>query len=115
LGWYCCGDKPTTDDLNIHKQVSFLEIATLKAEVRQLLSYNENPLFLQITPDSVTHGKELPVVVYECITEIVNNQSQSLFIRCPYRIETGEAERVAVDHAAKPSGQGAGAENAGAA
>jgi COP9 signalosome complex subunit 6 len=79
----------------------------------QLLPYNENPLFLQLSPDSVTHGKELPVGIYECITEIVNNHSQSLFIRAPYRVETGEAERVAVDHAAKPSGQGAGAENAG--
>lgn len=73
-----------------------------------MMAYNETPLFLQLSPDSVTHGKDLPVTIYESVTEIVDNQPQTKFIVAPYRVETGEAERVAVDHASKSTSAGAG-------
>jgi len=79
--------------------------------VNQLLVYNENPLFLQLAPSSLSYGKELPLTIYELNTEIIDNLPASLFIKAPYRVETGEAERIAVDHAAKPSGQGADSES----
>lgn len=71
-------------------------------------TYNETPLFLQLSPDSVSHGKELPVTIFESVTEIIDNAPQTKFIVAPYRIETGEAERVAVDHASKSTSAGTG-------
>lgn len=87
LGWYSTGDSPSADDLRIHQQ---------------LFAYNENPLFLQLSPDAPT-GKDLPLVIYESATEIVDNNQETLFVVAPYKVETGEAERVAVDHVNKPT------------
>ena len=73
-----------------------------------MLAYNETPMFLQLSPDSIAGNKDLPVTIYESITEIINNQPQTKFIVAPYRVETGEAERVAVDHASKSTSAGTG-------
>lgn len=73
-----------------------------------MLAYNETPMFLQLSPDAITGSKDLPVTIYESITEIISNQPQTKFIVAPYRVETGEAERVAVDHASKSSSAGTG-------
>lgn len=48
-------------------------------------------------------GKDLPVTVYESTMEIVDSAPQVVFRAVDYEIETGEAERVAVDHASKAS------------
>ena len=84
LGWYSIGDEPTPEDLALHKQ--FIE-------------YNETPLFMQLSRKAVT--KDLPVTIYETNVEIVNNEPVTVWVKASYEIETGEAERVAVDHASK--------------
>ncbi|SPO21246.1 related to COP9 signalosome complex subunit 6 [Ustilago trichophora] len=98
LGWYTIGDVPTPQDLEIHKQ---------------LLAYNETPLFVQLhqTVASFENAEvngELPIRVYESVVELVQGETTNFFIPAGYKIETGEAERIAVDHASK-----AGAESGG--
>ncbi|CAH1767724.1 5663_t:CDS:2 [Entrophospora sp. SA101] len=54
---------------------------------------------IEIHKQMVT-SKNLPITVYESIIDIINGQAQTLFIKSQYKIETGEAERIAVDHVA---------------
>lgn len=85
------GAQPTLAEIDIHKQ--FLE-------------NNESPLFLQLDPASLhkdDRSRSLPVSLYESTIEVIGGQPQTLFIRSQYKIETGEAERIAVDHVSKPS------------
>lgn len=98
LGWYTIGDIPTPQDLEVHKQ---------------LLAYNETPLLVQLhqTVSSFENAEvngELPIRVYESVTELVQGETTNFFVPAGYKIETGEAERIAVDHASK-----AGAESGG--
>lgn len=65
-----------------------------------MIEYNESPLFLQLNPVAPNTSKEFPVALYESIIDIVNGQAQLLFLRSQYKFETGEAERIAVDHVA---------------
>lgn len=91
LGWYTVGEVPTPRDLEIHKQ---------------LLAYNETPLLVQLSQtvasfeNAETTG-ELPIRVYESVVEVVQGETASFFVPAGYKIETGEAERIAVDHASK--------------
>ncbi len=98
LGWYTIGDVPTAQDLDIHKQ---------------LLAYNETPLLVQLsqtvsTFENAEVNGELPIRVYESVVELVQGETTNFFVPAGYKIETGEAERIAVDHASK-----AGAESGG--
>lgn len=88
MGWYALGTAPTEADLKIQEQ--FLEI-------------NESSLFLQLDPSLERNSKEFPVSVYESAMDIVGGETRLLFIKANYKIETNEAERVAVDHVAKAS------------
>ncbi|KAF9158940.1 COP9 signalosome complex subunit 6 [Actinomortierella ambigua] len=86
LGWYTIGYRPTLIDIDV---------------LQQLMAYNESPLFLQLDPNEIpTPSRSLPITLYESITEIVDGQPQPMFIKANYRVETGEAERIAVDHLA---------------
>ncbi|KAJ3327644.1 COP9 signalosome complex subunit 6 [Blyttiomyces sp. JEL0837] len=85
LGWYSVGVKPTAADIHVHQQ--FLE-------------HNENPLFLQLNPSIVLTSRDLPINIYESIRDIADDSSNMLFIKTNFKIETGEAERIAVDHVA---------------
>jgi COP9 signalosome complex subunit 6 len=89
MGWYALGTSPTASDIQIHTQ--FFDL-------------NESPLFLQLDPNSLTGGhKELPLGIYESLIDIIDGQAQAVFVRAQYKISTGEAERIAVDHASRPS------------
>jgi len=89
MGWYALGSNPTSSDIQVHTQ--FFDI-------------NESPLFLQLNPNSLTNGnKELPLGIYESLIDIIDGQAQAVFVRSQYKIATGEAERIAVDHASRPS------------
>ncbi|RUS30626.1 hypothetical protein BC938DRAFT_479148 [Jimgerdemannia flammicorona] len=97
LGWYSIGSHPTVQEIDIHKQ---------------FMDNNESPLFLQLDPASLNKerdgakdkSKSLPVSVYESTIEVLGGgQPRSLFIRSQYKIETGEAERIAVDQLSKPT------------
>ncbi|RIB24156.1 COP9 signalosome complex subunit 6A [Gigaspora rosea] len=85
LGWYTMGPYPTEADIEIHKQ---------------MMEFNESPLFLQMNPFEMVTSKNLPITVYESIIDIIEGQAHTLFIKSQYKIETGEAERIAVDHVA---------------
>jgi len=97
LGWYSTGDRVSPADIEIHKQ---------------LLDFNESPLYLLLDtvacarPDT----KDLPVHLFDTELRLINDQPTQVFAKVPYRIETGDAERVSVDHVARitPSGTGSG-------
>eukprot|EP01132_Coremiostelium_polycephalum_P007475 gene7475-9185_t len=93
LGWYSTGSKVSKDDINLHKQI---------------LELNESPLYLMLdTQAAFTQTvKDLPIVIYESELHIVNDQPTTLFVKAPYKIQTGESERIGVNHIAKvtPSG-----------
>lgn len=84
----------------------------------QLLQYNEAPLFLQFSPTNArmaeaTASGDLPLSIYESIVEIVKGETRHFFVPAGYRIDTGEAERIAVDHVSKQSAPGADHDGAG--
>jgi len=95
LGWYSTGSEVLPNDLELNKQV---------------LPFNESPLYLLLDPSTSKHHKELPVTIYESELRIVNDVPTMVFSKAPYKIETGEAERIAVDHIAhvSPSGTSEG-------
>lgn len=77
----------------------------------QFLELNESSLFLQLDPVALSKGsKEFPVTIYESTMDMVQDQVRLVFVKVSYKVETGEAERVAVDHVAKPSVSGGGAD-----
>lgn len=93
LGWYSTGDKITAREQEIHKLMT---------------AYNESPLFLQLDPTINPTQRDLPVYIYDSEVHIVKDQPLLLFSKTPYKIETGEAERISVDHVAHLlSGSGA--------
>ncbi|KJE90937.1 Mov34/MPN/PAD-1 family protein [Capsaspora owczarzaki ATCC 30864] len=65
---------------------------------------NETPLYLQLNPAGTATAKDVPVSIFESVIDMVNGQPQMLFIPVSYRVESGEAERISVDHVAKSSG-----------
>jgi len=95
LGWYSTGPKVVPADMVIHKQVS---------------EYNENPLYLQLDAAGCASSRELPIFIFESELRLVNEIPTQLFVKMNYKIETGEAERISVDHVAKisPTGTGTG-------
>lgn len=97
LGWYTIGSAPTREDLDVHEQ---------------LLAYHDTPIFVQLNQnvssfETADKDGELPIRVYESVMELVKGESRSLFVPAGYTIETGEAERIAVDYASK-DGAGSG-------
>ncbi|KAI9310169.1 maintenance of mitochondrial structure and function-domain-containing protein [Dichotomocladium elegans] len=89
MGWYTIGTSPTEADLKLQEQ--FLQV-------------NESAIFLQLDPSSGT--RDFPVHIYESTLDIIDQQARLVFVKAPYHVETNEAERVAVDHVAKPSSSG---------
>jgi len=88
LGWYSTGNQVLNSDVNIHKQI---------------MDINESPLYLLMDAVSTmkTTTKDLPITVFESELHMVEDTPTLLFVKIPYKIETGEAERISVDHIAK--------------
>eukprot|EP00029_Vermamoeba_vermiformis_P000889 TRINITY_DN11064_c0_g1_i1.p1 TRINITY_DN11064_c0_g1~~TRINITY_DN11064_c0_g1_i1.p1 ORF type:complete len:307 (-),score=117.14 TRINITY_DN11064_c0_g1_i1:104-1024(-) len=91
LGWYSTGKEAQVSDLDIHKQ---------------LMEYNESPLFLLLDPVPSAEKRELPIVVYETELKVIKDEPTLRFAKVQYKIETGEAERIAVDHVARVGSAG---------
>ncbi|EGC37344.1 hypothetical protein DICPUDRAFT_150096 [Dictyostelium purpureum] len=90
LGWYSTGSEVSKDDILLHKQI---------------LEFNESPLYLML--DTVaSKNKDLPVYIYESELHMVGDEPTTIFVKTPFKIQTGEAERIGVNHIAKvtPSG-----------
>jgi len=99
LGWYSSGDAVHPSDMDIHRSPEITES-------------NESPLYLLLDPVAARkQSKELPIAIYESELHMIDANPTNLFVKVPYKVETGEAERIAVDHVAKISpsgGQGEG-------
>lgn len=84
LGWYSTGKNVESYDLQIHQQVELL---------------NETPLFLLLDPAPAPGSRELPISFFE--TTVVkgakDDKPSLVFTKVAYRVETTEAERIAVD------------------
>jgi COP9 signalosome complex subunit 6 len=76
------------------------------------MDVNENPLYLLLDAASCLRPstKDLPISIYESELHVIQEKPTLMFVKIPYKIETGEAERIAVDHVARvtPSGGGDG-------
>ncbi|KAI8643425.1 COP9 signalosome complex subunit 6 [Parasitella parasitica] len=95
MGWYTLGTAPSEADLKLHEQ--FLQVS-------------ESALFLQMDPRALQPAgvaKDFPVDIYESVIDIVEGHTRLVFIKSTYKVETGEAECIAVDHVAKPSSSSA--------
>ncbi|KAG1517117.1 hypothetical protein G6F53_001620 [Rhizopus delemar] len=54
--------------------------------------------------DLKLHEQQFDIEFYEPIMDMVDgNYTRLVFIKTSYKLETGEAERIAIDHVAKPS------------
>jgi hypothetical protein len=74
-------------------------------DVVQFSLYCSTPLLLILQPihtngSNVTLG-HLPIKAYEPMIEIRDGSSRSLYVEAPFNVETGEAERIAVDTTAR--------------
>lgn len=76
----------------------------------KLSEFNENPLYLTLDTLGAVTSRELPIHIYESELRMVDETPTQLFVKVPYKIETGEAERISVDHIARivPSGVSSG-------
>ena len=71
----------------------------------QFSAYCSTPLLLILQPAdtlgvNVIPG-HLPIKAYEPTIEIRDRSSRSVYIEAPFTVETGEAERIAVDTTAR--------------
>ncbi|RPD63247.1 COP9 signalosome subunit 6 [Lentinus tigrinus ALCF2SS1-7] len=92
IGWYTVAERPIARHIALHEQFT---------------PYSSTPLLLVMQPSTVfaaaadASGQTLPLKAYEPTIEMRDRKSRSVFIEAPYTVETGEAERIAVDWTAK--------------
>lgn len=92
IGWYTVASRPTAQHIALHEQFT---------------AYSSTPLLLLLQPSTVfaassdLTAQTLPIKAYEPTIEIRDRKTRSVFIEAPFTVETGEAERIAVDWAAK--------------
>lgn len=97
IGWYTVSPHPTASHIALQNQFT---------------AYSSNPLLLILQSGGVpgvtqqVENQPLPIKVYEPTVEIRERKSRSMFIEVGYKIETGEAERIAVDWTAKGGARG---------
>ncbi|EGO02785.1 hypothetical protein SERLA73DRAFT_176164 [Serpula lacrymans var. lacrymans S7.3] len=97
IGWYTFAPIPTSRHIALHEQFT---------------KYCSTPLLLILQPSSSSTsssdltGQTLPLKAYEPTTEIRDKKTRSVFIEASFVVETGEAERIAVDWTAKGGGGG---------
>lgn len=91
VGWYSTGSGLHEGDLNLHKT---------------LTEITESPVYVLFDATLNPAMKNLPITVYETELRLVNEVPVQSFAQAQYTIQTGEAERIAVDHVARiyPSG-----------
>ncbi|ESK98213.1 cop9 signalosome subunit 6 [Moniliophthora roreri MCA 2997] len=102
IGWYTVAPQPTSRHIALHAEFT---------------GYCSTPLLLLLQPGTTLTGsvdgksQDLPFKAYEATVEIRERTSRSVFIEAPYTVETGEAERIAVDWTARGGGSGTSLES----
>ncbi|KAF7367238.1 COP9 signalosome complex subunit 6 [Mycena sanguinolenta] len=102
IGWYTVAPLPTQRHIALHEQFT---------------GYCSTPLLLILQPSitlvasSDVNAQNLPFKAYEPTIELRDRKSRSVFIEVPYNVETGEAERIAVDWTARGGGSGTSLES----
>ncbi|THH02497.1 hypothetical protein EW026_g349 [Hermanssonia centrifuga] len=91
IGWYTMAPYPTVQHIALHEQFA---------------AYSSTPLLLILQPStalatSSDNSQSLPFKAFEPTVEIRDRRSRSVFIEAPFTVETGEAERIAVDWTAR--------------
>mmetsp|Transcript_26643 Transcript_26643/g.31434 ORF Transcript_26643/g.31434 Transcript_26643/m.31434 type:complete len:293 (+) Transcript_26643:40-918(+) len=86
IGWYSVGTEVVDLDTMIH---------------REIMKYNESPLFLLMHPSPDPEAKDLPVAIYESEMHTVDEEMKMIFVDCPFQLETTQAERVTMEEVAK--------------
>jgi COP9 signalosome complex subunit 6 len=112
IGWYSVALKPTASHIALHEQVCFIPVYLPPILIsHQFTNYSSTPLLLLLQPASgpistSVNAQTLPFKAYEPTIEIRDRKSRSVFIEAAYNVETGEAERIAVDWTARGGGGG---------
>ncbi|KAI9066712.1 COP9 signalosome subunit 6 [Trametes sanguinea] len=106
IGWYTVAERPTSRHIALHEQVCKYSFTL----------YSSTPLLLVLQPSTVFAASadasgSLPLKAYEPTVEIRDRKTRSVFIEAPFSVETGEAERIAVDYAAKGGSAGTSLES----
>ncbi|KAI0374471.1 COP9 signalosome subunit 6 [Pilatotrama ljubarskyi] len=102
IGWYTVAERPTARHIALNEQFT---------------PYSSTPLLLILQPSTVfaasadASGQSLPLKAYEPTLEIRDRKSRSVFVEVPFSVETGEAERIAVDWTAKGGSGGTSLES----
>ncbi|KAK1232074.1 hypothetical protein PQX77_004792 [Marasmius sp. AFHP31] len=102
IGWYTVAPQPTARHIALHSEFT---------------GYCSTPLLLLLQPGSKLPnsasgtGSDLPFKAYEATVEIRERSSRSVFVEATYKVETGEAERIAVDWTARGGGSGTSLES----
>nr|GAT49708.1 predicted protein [Mycena chlorophos] len=102
IGWYTVAQRPTARHIALHEQFT---------------GYCSTPLLLTLQPamslvaSSDVNAQNLPFKAYEPTIELRDRKSRSVYIEVPYSVETGEAERIAVDWTARGGGSGTSLES----
>ncbi|KAG5728547.1 COP9 signalosome complex subunit 6b [Termitomyces sp. T112] len=101
IGWYTVTAFPTNRHIALHEQFT---------------GFCSTPLLLVLQPNlnlasTSINSQPLPFKAYEPSVEIKERTSRPVFIEVPYKVETGEAERIAVDWTARGGGSGTSLES----
>ena len=116
IGWYTVAPQPTARHIALHSEVRTSYMKTAPSSYfsfsLQFTGYCSTPLLLLLQPGSKlpntanNTGSDLPFKAYEATVEIRERSSRSVFVEANYKVETGEAERIAVDWTARGGGSG---------
>ncbi|KAJ3548332.1 hypothetical protein NM688_g5309 [Phlebia brevispora] len=89
IGWYTVAPHPAAQHIALHEQFT---------------AYSSTPLLLILQPSTLfvtDSGQSLPFKAYEPTIEIRDRKTRTVFIEASFTVETGEAERIAVDWTAR--------------
>ena len=88
LGWYTLtkGNQVLPSHMFIH---------------RNMMAFNEAPLFLLMDYAPEPDAEQLPLSIYEAEMHIIKDTATQIFVDLPFKLETSQAERVAVDQITK--------------
>jgi len=86
LGWYSTSTNIDKYDMEVHQQI---------------MKFNESPLYLIMDPNASPLSRELPITLVEAGIKIEKDQPVLRFAKVTFKIETTDAERIAVDHVAR--------------